>query len=814
MSTTADPFDPYHVWLGIPPERQPPHHYDILGIQLFEEVVDVIQSAVDQRMTYLRTFQTGKHNHFAEKLLNEVATAKVCLLNPEKKAAYDEALRARLAADSYAAVSLDTTRGKLPSAIKRWAPLAAAVVGGVALLVAGLLVWGPGDGPAHPDGTVAEGESTTETPEPGQKLPPADDPAKAKPDDSRPNAVEPPSPGELSPKDEAAPKDEVPSKEPLAEPPEKPPPPVVKPEPKPEPPPPVIRLVDEPPPAVKVVDEPPLPVPSEQVQQEITGKLDEIYDLAEAKTSQRRLELAGLLASLARQARDNPAEHYVLLDKAMELATAGGDAALAVEAAETAAARFDVDPLGLKHKVILEVAAGMIGGEQIASFVETSLATVDESLAGEQFDAALEIVEAALRVCQRSAGREHRKRVFDRRTEVKELHDSWQESQQALAILKESPSDSRANLVAGRWYCFSRGDWKQGIPMLALGSDAALKAVAAKELEEAASPEAQSAVGDAWWDLAETKTGREKDSLMLRAGHWYEQARPKATGLAKARLVKRLEDIAKIEPPAQVGTTGARRKGRPSARLTGGPFDPATAVLLATLQGHTGAVRSVAFSADGKTLVSASEDKTVRFWDPARGQLRGMLPPFQHEQLRVAVSPKGSLLAVANGDRNVSLWDAARGQLRGMLSAHKGHVWGVAFSGDGSLLASGGDDKAIIVWDVASGNLRQTLLGSGSRVFSVAMNADGSRVAAGHVKRVATLWDVAAEAGPKVLSGHRWDVRCVAFSPDGSILASGSKDTAVKLWAAEEHANRDLRTEAIRNQFRRDGGKCDCLQLG
>ncbi|MHC4406046.1 MAG: LamG domain-containing protein [Planctomycetota bacterium] len=548
----AEPFDPYYVWLGIPPERQPPHHYDLLGVQLFEQVPDVIRNAVDQRMAHLRTFQTGKRNHFAEKLLNQVAAAKLCLLNPEKKAAYDEALRARLEAESYGAVSIDTAGGKPPSAIRRWAPLAAGVVGGVALLVAGLLVWGPGDGdgPADPADAVAEGENTVEPPEPkalDRKSPSADDPAKAKPDDFGPDASKPPPRVELSPKDEAAPKDEVPPKELLAEPPEKPSPPVAKPEPKPEPPP-AVKVVDEPPPAKE-----PLPVPSEQVRQEIAGKLDEIYNLAEAKTSQRRLELAGLLVSLARQAHDNPAEHYVLLDKAMELATAGGDAALAVEAAEATAFRFDVDLFGLKHKALLEIAGGAIGGERIASFVKTSLATVDEALAGERFDAALEIVEAALRACQRSAGREHRKRVFDRRTDVQKLHESWRESQEALATLKENPGDPEANLVAGRWYCFSRGDWEQGIAMLALGSDEAIKAVAIQELKGVDAPENQVKLGDAWKDLAQTAQSQEKDSMLSHAGTWYRKAKASgASGLTLAALEQRLKEIEESGRPIPV----------------------------------------------------------------------------------------------------------------------------------------------------------------------------------------------------------------------------------------------------------------------
>jgi len=81
----SEEFDPYHEWLGIPASEQPPHHYRLLAIQLFEENPTVIENAADQRMAHLRTFQAGKHAAHSQLLLNEVATAKLCLLNPEKK---------------------------------------------------------------------------------------------------------------------------------------------------------------------------------------------------------------------------------------------------------------------------------------------------------------------------------------------------------------------------------------------------------------------------------------------------------------------------------------------------------------------------------------------------------------------------------------------------------------------------------------------------------------------------------------------------------------------------------------------------------
>jgi len=92
----SEVFDPYYIWLGIPPEEQPPHYYRLLGLRAFETNAEAIGHAADQRMTLLRTFQTGKHTAESQRLLNEVASARVTLLNPDKKAAYDQQLQNQL----------------------------------------------------------------------------------------------------------------------------------------------------------------------------------------------------------------------------------------------------------------------------------------------------------------------------------------------------------------------------------------------------------------------------------------------------------------------------------------------------------------------------------------------------------------------------------------------------------------------------------------------------------------------------------------------------------------------------------------------
>jgi len=85
--------DPYYEWLGIPPKDQPPSHYRLLGLEDFEENRHVIASAADRQMSFVKSYQGGDDSELSQAVLNELSAARLCLLNPQKKAAYDDELR-------------------------------------------------------------------------------------------------------------------------------------------------------------------------------------------------------------------------------------------------------------------------------------------------------------------------------------------------------------------------------------------------------------------------------------------------------------------------------------------------------------------------------------------------------------------------------------------------------------------------------------------------------------------------------------------------------------------------------------------------
>ena len=77
----AESIDPYLQWLGIRDSQRPPNHYRLLGVELFEADPQIISGAADRQMAHVRTFQSGKYADLSQRVLNELAKAKICLLN-------------------------------------------------------------------------------------------------------------------------------------------------------------------------------------------------------------------------------------------------------------------------------------------------------------------------------------------------------------------------------------------------------------------------------------------------------------------------------------------------------------------------------------------------------------------------------------------------------------------------------------------------------------------------------------------------------------------------------------------------------------
>jgi WD40 repeat protein len=804
----SETFDPYHVWLGITSEEQPPDHYRLLGVSRFEGNPDVIQSASDQRMAHLRTFQTGKHSQLSQRLLNEVAAARLCLLNPGKKALYDEQLRAKVVQKpsafqgpqepalldpgiaglleqvQTAPVGPSTRARAAQGGTRRNAGIAVASIAAVSLLA--LVVWGllSGEQPAKQTSAVAPpAPRDTPPPRPREgyevdrravavpvKTPPA--PLKSWPEPPKKTAADAEGPAAKTSQPEVPPAKEPPAAE----------------ESKPQ------TMAPQEPSAPEKSKPERLPLPAEARQREIIKQVGEIYNFSGAEKPAQKRELAERLAKLAGQAKD-PDERFVLLRKAMELAGEGGDVESMLQTVDAIGAEFDIDPLGVKQKVLASFAASAMDSARTASLVDGALSVVDQAMEAGRYPVASAVLEATHNACQRAAGAKFRKRVSDRRIEVQRVCEAWKGVEEALEKLKSNPDDPEANSKAGRWYCLYRGDWDKGLPYLAKSSDDHLHEAARREIEKAPVEAAdQVKLGDAWWDLAKGEQRRAKEHLLRHAASWYEKAKPNITSvviqeklaqrLAEANPSDEVETPMKAKPPAAKPVAAKPPAGkRLPRRKPIKHFDAAGAELIATLPGGESSVQTFLFGPDSSILVYARH-KEVIFWDVARRQARATLPSHIRDVVRgLALSTDGSLLAAASLDGTVTVWNPVTMQLRGTVLERE-QAFRVAFSPDGSLLACGTLDKTVKVVDSRTGGLRKTLEGHAGWVWSLAFSPDGLTLATAGSDRVAKVWDVATWRLSRELEGPS-SIKAVAFSPDGSVLAA-RHDSAVLLWDARK----------------------------
>ncbi|PPQ74828.1 hypothetical protein CVT26_005429 [Gymnopilus dilepis] len=208
-----------------------------------------------------------------------------------------------------------------------------------------------------------------------------------------------------------------------------------------------------------------------------------------------------------------------------------------------------------------------------------------------------------------------------------------------------------------------------------------------------------------------------------------------------------------------------------------------------SLARHQARVHSVGFSPDGKKIVSGSKDKSIRLWDSDTGE--ALRPPIEGHSdwvRSVAFSPDGKQICSASGDRMIHLWSTETGhQLGQPLRGHANRVTCVAFSPDGRYIVSASLDWTVRLWDVESGKQLQPVLnGHSDCVWSVAFSPDGNLVVSGSNDCTVRLWDITTmEQLGEPLTGHTRGVLSVAFSPDGSLIVSGSEDTTVRLWSVE-----------------------------
>jgi len=213
-------------------------------------------------------------------------------------------------------------------------------------------------------------------------------------------------------------------------------------------------------------------------------------------------------------------------------------------------------------------------------------------------------------------------------------------------------------------------------------------------------------------------------------------------------------------------------------------WDATTYKEVATLTGHYSTVYSVAYSPDGKYIVSGSEDKTIKVWDARTYKEVAKLIWHDFGVESVAYSPDGKYIVSGSNDYTIKVWDAQTYTGVATLRGHFISVTSVAYSPDGRYIVSGSEDKTVKIWDAITYKNVATLRGHNDDVESVAYSPDGRYIVSGSRDNTIKVWDATTYTAVATLRGHSDWVYSVAYSPDGRYIVSGSRDRTIKVWDA------------------------------
>lgn len=300
------------------------------------------------------------------------------------------------------------------------------------------------------------------------------------------------------------------------------------------------------------------PAPSAAAIAKAQDLVQELFkkDLDGSKTPAKKLDLARTMLNQAREEKSDMTARYALMDKARQLAADAGALDVAYEAVDAISDGYEIDGMQLKIDTVAALAPGDGAADKQRAFVKTALLVFDDALDADRFDVAKRAGSLAMAAARKSNDAKLTQRITEKAQGFKAMQEAFSSARAARGTLKTDPDNAESNFIVGRYTCFYKDEWSEGLKQLAKGSDGVLKTLAQKEMAAQANPDDQLAVADGWYDLADQYVSPAKDNLLSHASDWYEKALPGLSGLSKVKAEKRV-----IAPPVADAEEGTRKSG-------------------------------------------------------------------------------------------------------------------------------------------------------------------------------------------------------------------------------------------------------------
>jgi hypothetical protein len=263
--------------------------------------------------------------------------------------------------------------------------------------------------------------------------------------------------------------------------------------------------------------------------------------------TQDRINLANKLRRLNRAGED-PAKRYAALKESRDLWAEVGFLDQAMQEANQLAGVFEINAIEARWEALDKAVKAGARVVIRPHPVDQALGLLDQARAEDNYDLAAKILETARRSANKSGSPTQKLQVAHAEQEVAAIRAEHAKLKKNLDLLAMNPENPDANLAVGRFRCFYQDNWAEGLPLLAKGSDAGLKAAAEKEIQDGDTPAVCKKVADAWFDVVPRVTGPAQAAVRQRAALWYRLANPDPTIAIPQDIKTRLLTLAKAMP--------------------------------------------------------------------------------------------------------------------------------------------------------------------------------------------------------------------------------------------------------------------------